>query len=363
MKLTELFLNRFLYKDNKQSSATKDSAFVSADSSEQDPPPIPSGGAAQDINEGNVDIDGNTIIPGSIPATTLDVSNWGWGQTCIFSSTDINTVSWGAGTFTSANGIAYAISAGNTGNMTAKTYIYLDLNVSATVYQITTTSSLSVGVGKVLVAVAENDSPDATFNLSEANQIIGDNILANTIDASKMNVGQLSAITADIGTINSVTITGGTIRTSLSGKRVQMTTSDYLQVFDASRERMRLDGDSLEFFNTSGATVGQVYTTSTANMFINTPNGGSLYLNAAGSSYTVVLTNAGNTIGNFNTNGLTMASGKKIVTGEVDVTYVTDVNTIRFTSTASPLTDNGSIYYSGSHFYGRIGGSWIQLDN
>jgi len=234
MNLSELFLNRYLYKDNNQSSETQDSAFSSLDSSDTEPASIPSGGAAQDINTGNVQIDGGQLEPGTYPTTTLDVSNWGWGQTCAFSSDDNNTVSWAGGTFTSASGEDYTIGVGDTGNMGVApeiTYIYLDLNVSEIAYQTTTTSADSVGIGKVLIAVAKiglTGADDATYNLSEATQIIGDNILANTIDASKMNVGQLSAISANIGditagTITGLTITGGTIRTAASGTRLQMT--------------------------------------------------------------------------------------------------------------------------------------------
>jgi len=191
MKLAELFLNRFLYRDNTQNLETKDSAFVSADSSESEPTPIPSGGAAQDINMGNVTINGAQLTPGTFPQTVLDVSNWGWGQTCIFTSTDSDTVSWGTGVFKSADGTTYNISAGNTGNMTVKTYIYLSLLDSTTTYLTTTIPATSVGVGKVLVAVANPDTTTATYNLSEATQIVGDNILANTINASKITTGQL----------------------------------------------------------------------------------------------------------------------------------------------------------------------------
>lgn len=201
MKLNELFLNRFLYKDTSQDMETKSSEFLSADSTPDEPASIPSGGAAQDINTSNVLINGAQLEPGTFPTTVLDVSNWGWGQTCAFTSTDLDTVSWGAGTFTSADGNAYSISAGNTGDMTAKTYIYLSLLESETEYQTSTTSSDSVGLGKVLIAVAENAAVSATFMLSEATQIVGDNILANTIDASKITVGQLSAISADLGSI------------------------------------------------------------------------------------------------------------------------------------------------------------------
>jgi len=191
MKLSELYLDRYLYRDNDQDSETKDSTFASLDSSDNEAASIPSGGAAQDINTGNVEVDGSVIEPGTIPSTTLDVSNWGWTQSCTFISATLNTVTWGAGTFTSANGVSYAINAGTTGVMTGKTYIYLSLLDSETVYQHNTISSTAVGLGKVLVAVAENAADSATYMLSEATQIVGDNIIANTIDASKITTGQL----------------------------------------------------------------------------------------------------------------------------------------------------------------------------
>ena len=53
----------------------------------------------------------------------------------------------------------------------------------------------------------------------------------------------------------------------------------------------------------------------------------------------------------------------KVVAPEVSATYLTGVNTLRFDGTASPLTDNGSVYFNGTHLYVRIGGSWKQLDN
>ena len=71
MKLSDLYLDRFLYRDSDQDSETKDASFLSGDSSEVEPASIPSGGAAQDINTGNVEVDGAIIEPGSIPSTTL----------------------------------------------------------------------------------------------------------------------------------------------------------------------------------------------------------------------------------------------------------------------------------------------------
>jgi len=226
MKLTDLLLNRQLYRDADQDDSTKDAVFQSVNSNPEEPAPLLSGEAAQDINTSNVFVNGQQLEEGTIPQTTLDVSNWGWGQTSAFTSADLNTVNWGAGTFTSAGGTSYAISAGNTGDMSAKTYVYLDLLASETQYQITTTSADSVGLGKVLIAVAQNAASNATFNLSEATQIVGDNILANTINASKMNVAQLSSISANIGTITSGLITGATVQTATSGYRLVMSGSN-----------------------------------------------------------------------------------------------------------------------------------------
>ncbi len=264
MNLTELLLNRFLYKTPQQNLETKDAVYDSSNVVPEAVPAIASGGAAQDINIGNVTINGQQLTPGTYPVTVLDVSNWGWGQTCAFSSSTINTVIWGAGNFISADGTTYAISAGTTGVMAAKTYIYLDLLTSITAYQITTTPGTAVGVGKVLVAVAQNSSVVgtlATWNLNQASQIIGDNILANTINASKITTGQLivgtnvvlgtaqdsAGVTTIIG--NTVTtgyvnalsvvagsvaaenitgtyITGKIVRTSSTGARVQLNGSN-----------------------------------------------------------------------------------------------------------------------------------------
>jgi len=275
MKLSELYLNRYLYKDNNQDLETKDSIFNSLDNSDTEPASIPSGGAAQDINTGNVLLNQNII-----PSTTLNVANWGWGQSCVFTADDRDTVSWGGGTFTSANGDSYTIASGTTGNISAKTYIYLSLLDSETEYQTTTISTNAVGLGKVLIAVAEDadtatPQPDATYNLTEASQIVADNILANSIDATKMNVGVLSAITANIGNITAgsltgLTITGGTIRTDTIGTRVEMNGDDNrLDIYSGSDKRMSLDGDSLEFYNSSGTKTATLQASSSYGFLLN----------------------------------------------------------------------------------------------
>lgn len=162
----------------------------------------------------------SAYLSGVIAQANLNVSNRGWTQTCAFSVTDADTVAWGSGVFTSADGTAYNIVAGNTGNMAAKTYIYLDTAVSATAFQTTTTATTAVGAGKVLVAIAQNGTGEATFkvmngqggeNIDAANivagSITGNEIAASTITAGKLSVANLAAITADLGAITAGTIT------------------------------------------------------------------------------------------------------------------------------------------------------------
>lgn len=333
MKLTDLFLNRYLYRD-KQTIETQGSEFQSTNSLTEDPAAIPSGGAAQDINTGNVFINGDQIEPGTIPQTTLDVSNWGWGQTCAFTSASATQVNWGAGTFKSADGTSYSISAGNTGVMSTKNYIYLDLNISSTTYQKTTTPATAVGIGKVLIAVAQNDVTTATYNLSEATQIVGDNILANSINASKITTGQLIvgtnvgqgtafptssagslAYLSAVGTaqLDSTVIVGGYIKTSLltasniivgtlTGINITgVTITGSTLTTASSGQRVVLNTNNISYYDSSNVFSGQVYG-DTGGMIMSSGAAASSIIIRGGSSGGVVL-------GYGSTNIMTVASG------------------------------------------------------
>jgi hypothetical protein len=210
MKLSDLFLNRWLFKTD-QSVETQGSDYVAGNINPAPSNTVASGNSVYDINSNAQYINGNTILPGSIPPDVLDVSNWGWTQTCVFTVVDNNTVSWGAGTFTSANGVSYSISGNNTGNMSAKTYVYLDITTITNAYQTTTNVNNTVGVGKVLIAVCENAAVTATYVLVQATQIVGDNILANTINASKITAGSITATQIATQTITANEIASQTI--------------------------------------------------------------------------------------------------------------------------------------------------------
>ena len=115
---------------------------------------------------GNVSgaLDAGSIV-GTIPPSNFDIAALGWTLSSTFSATDGDTVAWTSGTLFTAAGASYSISSGDTGNMSARTYIYFDINVSTTVLQKTTTAANAVGAGKILVAVAENSSPSAFFQV------------------------------------------------------------------------------------------------------------------------------------------------------------------------------------------------------
>lgn len=181
----------------------------------------------------NTAISGSSTIASSL--VTPNIANRGWTQTSAFSVTDLDTVAWGAGTFTSADGTSYSIGAGNTGNMSARTYIYLDIAVSTTAYQTTTTASTGVGAGKVLLATAINGAVEPEFEVFggaggsniNASQIVAGSLTANEIAAStitsgKMSVSQLSAIAADLGTVTagSISINSGVASISSAGAAV-----------------------------------------------------------------------------------------------------------------------------------------------
>ena len=132
-----------------------------------------------------------SVLSGTVALANTDLSATGWNQTCAFSVTDADTVAWGAGTFRTAKGTSYSIGAGNTdnpGGMVSKTYIYLDIAVSTTAYQKTTTQTTAVGASKVLVAVAQNGTTEARYMLFNDNQqnIDAANIVAGTVTANEI---------------------------------------------------------------------------------------------------------------------------------------------------------------------------------
>lgn len=114
--------------------------------------------------------------------------------------------------------------------------------------------------------------------------ITGNKIVTGTITADKLNVISLSAISADCGTITAgtitgVVITGGTLRTSASGSRIEVSNNSF-DLYDTTGRRLRINsvtatttsGASIDF-QTSGSTVAALYT-----------SGSDFYLSTIGSN-------------------------------------------------------------------------------
>ena len=220
---------------------------------------------------------GTGYLSGTIGAANLNIADAGWSQNCIFAVTNSTIVAWGSGTFTSATGATYSITAGNTGGMSQKTYIYLDIGNSTTAYQTTTTATTAVGAGKVLIATAINGTVKATYILMQAGGIMIDassitagsitanEIAASTITAANMNVTTLSSIAASLGTITAGTITldsSGYIR---GGQTAYNTGTGFFLGYDTSAYKFSIGnpaGSYLTWDGTDFNVKGSVNTTS-----------------------------------------------------------------------------------------------------
>ncbi len=273
----------------------------------------------------NITISGGSVVTsvlsGLVSLANTNVAAQGWTQTCAFSVTDADTVAWGAGTFRTAGGTSYSIGAGNTGNMAAKTYIYLDIGVSTTAYQTTTTATTAVGAGKVLVAVAQNGTGEATFSILDgggininatsivagsivaaniaaatitgsliaADTITGSNIAAATITATELSVSELSAISADLGDITAGTIvfpSGGFLR---SGQTAYDTGTGFYLGNDAGTPKFSIGnsaGNKLTWNGTTLSITGAVTATTGSiggfTIGATTITGGSITLDSTG---------------------------------------------------------------------------------
>ena len=144
-----------------------------------------------------------------------------------------DTITWTSVSVRFGDGTTKSVTNGNTGNMGATSYLYVDTTASAPLTMGVTTSSSSLGDNHVLIAVASpgNDKSSvivvggrtyisggdiatgsilaanikaATITATEiaANAITATQIQANAVTASKINVSTLSAIQTDTGSLS-----------------------------------------------------------------------------------------------------------------------------------------------------------------
>ena len=165
--------------------------------------------AADDIQSGT--ITALQISTGTITAGLLKTGGQAFSHNMVFSSTDADTVSWTAGTLKTADGTAYSIDAGNTGNMAARTYIYLDKSVSVTVLQVSTSYDAPLGDNRIPIATAQNGTGNAVFQVFAGGGgvfISGGMIAAHTITGTEITGNSLAAIRATLGSVTAGNIQG-----------------------------------------------------------------------------------------------------------------------------------------------------------
>lgn len=226
-------------------------------------------------------------------AAGSEIAIQGWQTTLIFSASDYRTVGWSAGndeTITLMDGTVYTFTAGNTGSMSALTYIYLDIAAEngTTTLQTTTTAATAVGTGKILVAVAKNN-PDTTssaeiqgFSGSATDSLIlVDNLAANStstnefvantaniknaiITDAKITTLAVSKLTAGTITSQAITlaITGGGGDVKIQGGKTDFgdTTSGFiLGIDDSDSDKAKFEiGDAFAYMNWTGSALNMV---------------------------------------------------------------------------------------------------------
>ena len=158
-------------------------------------------------------------------------AEWGswiawWSTNVSWTASDRDTVTRWSGSIYLPDWTALSVSSWSTGNMSATTYIYYDMELGSVAT--TTSASSSVGENKILICVARPVSSSSkkaefqafwtdaqsTFITADniaANTITGNEIQANSISANELDVSYLSAISANLWTVTAWTISWTTI--------------------------------------------------------------------------------------------------------------------------------------------------------
>jgi hypothetical protein len=124
------------------------------------------------------------ILANSITADKLTIGNQTFSHDIVWTATDEDTASWSSGTIVWADGSTSSINSGNTGNITATTYIYYD---GTSTLQTTTTAADAVGDNKRMLAIVEEGGAGGktviTPMLSTGTTIDGNKIVTGRIQS------------------------------------------------------------------------------------------------------------------------------------------------------------------------------------
>jgi hypothetical protein len=159
--------------------------------------------------------------------------------------------------------------------MAAITYIILDLAISSTVLQITTNYANAIGARRWVFCAA--------LNVSDATQLAAfwPAFGIGNLNATQLNIGELSAIAADVGLLTAGVIQGVIIRTASSGARVQLDTTSGFQAIDSAentRVQIPLTGDAITI-RVNDTTPGKVNFGTLASIYCDTTQSATLGAN------------------------------------------------------------------------------------
>jgi hypothetical protein len=181
-----------------------------------------------------------------------------------FSATNYNTVAWTSGTIKFADGTTQSVNAGNTGAMSAKTFIYVIIGNAN--LQVTTDFSNTVGADRGIVAIARPNS-----NTAEKATVVSLSGDTPVIAANAIDVAKLSAINADMGllTAGEIRVGTGTLGKDYTGWRMWVEGgvgcwAGYLnnvrQIYEGSDGRLYVAGGGIQMGDT-GILINSAYGT------------------------------------------------------------------------------------------------------
>jgi hypothetical protein len=127
----------------------------------------------------------DAILANSITASKLTIGSMEFLHNLTWTATDYNTASWSSGTIRWADGSTSTINSGNTGNITATTYIYYN---NSTTLATSTAESDAVGDSKRLMAIIELGDIGAKCIITAVNST------GTTIDGDKIVTGKIESV-------------------------------------------------------------------------------------------------------------------------------------------------------------------------
>ena len=163
-----------------------------------------------------------------------------WTTNISRTASDYNTVAWGSWYIYLPDWTSLSVTSGNTGNMSAVTYIYYDQSDNAV--HTTTSAADSVWEDKILMCVA---APTVSWKSAEF-QAFGTNAQSTFITADNVAA---STITANDLIWN--TITGRTVQTASSWQRFVMSSSDVAQYDSSWTKRVEYKGNWITFYDSN----------------------------------------------------------------------------------------------------------------